>query len=254
MTSAAWAPAAVVTMPPLRRINTDGAAGIVGRLNVRFRLGGNDRLAGAFSDPVAKVIGVALAGDPDVRGQPSISWCAKVMSLRWLRQPTRRTGLPAAHRRQRGFVLRPSRQRPRSGHPPLFPGEGRSLLMRPRDGGIDHQPFQIASRASAARMPSGTPISVRRYCRFPVSKSPIAQADRARPSERPSRAARSETIDFFDPRPRLPLRPPDTTSLSRSHWLSRSTSQSYPDLPNLAAESDSRSLEPSIVSATRLAH
>jgi hypothetical protein len=77
--------------------------------------------------------------------KPSINSCAKAMSLRCPGDPIRRTGLPSASLAAWILVLKPPRDRPRpwASAPLFFAASAGSLLMRPHDGGIDHQPFQI---------------------------------------------------------------------------------------------------------------
>src|SRR6202020_1936786 len=64
--------------------------------------------------------------------KPSISSCAKAMSLRWPGEPIRRTGFPSASPAAWILVLKPPRERPRPwAFAPLFAGKRRQPADAP---------------------------------------------------------------------------------------------------------------------------
>src|SRR6516165_1755834 len=76
------------------------------------------------------------------KGKPLIRSSAWRMSCTWPGVRMKRTGLPRASTPMFIFVLRPPRERPiASSSLPLF-CTGR-MLMRPHDGGVDDQVFEV---------------------------------------------------------------------------------------------------------------
>ena len=88
---------------------------------------------------------VALVGDRDVRGEALDQLVREgdVVALSWRADQAHRISQRIAGGVDFG-CLSPRVNDQDPGHPPpFFPASAGSLLMRPHDGGIDHQPFQI---------------------------------------------------------------------------------------------------------------
>ena len=209
--------------------------GVIGTLERAVPLGRNDRLAAAFSDLVAQVIGVvALVGDRDVRGEAvdQVVRESDVVALAGRADQAHRIAQRIAAAWI--LVLKPPRDRPRPwASAPLFAGERR----QPADA-----PARSWSRSSAIpdRPPrQGGEDAVQNAHLDPAVIAPlhgfvIAQSlgrSRQRQPERAIHSKRVQKPSIVGARARLPFRPPGTNALSRSHWSSRSASQSTADLP-----------------------
>ena len=122
--------------------------------------------------------------------------------------------------------------------PPFLSASAGGVLMRPHDGGIDHQPFEIGlARQRGKDLVQSVhldPAVVAPLHRLVAC--PTAWADRASDSlSGPPLGGRSRNRRLLVRGPRLPLRPRQAQNASsRSHWSSRSASQSTADLQKSA--------------------
>ena len=166
--------------------------------------------------------------------------------------PTKRLGEPEdrAPPSRHGFSCSVHRKTdPGSGHPlPLFLAGARCMLASAHDGAVDHQPFKIGfTRQRQQHRVENARLN-------PAIITPLYRAIVAEPFRQiaptPARARhpqkRIQKLSVVGGGPRLPWVPPGTNPLIRSHWSSRSASQSIadpknqPDDVNAPAQSGSR--------------